>query len=190
MGCGGAAAGFNYLAPEGARASFATVEGSATLVRTLQRLVPAGVEVRFDRRVDGGREVRRAYGEWRSLLWGEGLAGDLNGDELHVRPAGVAAGDVELASADRGRGDWRVRAGDTVARTLKRWGARVGVELVVLTDRQWRLNGSRVFRGRTFDEACASLLLGLAHMPRPPAGERVGNILTLTHRAPAGGTQK
>ena len=179
-------AGFRYLAPEGPRPSFAAVDEDLTLVWTLRRLVPAGLAVRFDRRVDSGRQVKRSYGDWRSLLWGEGLAGDLNGNEVHVRPAGVAAGTVQLVSAERGRGNWRLNAGETLFDVLRRWGARAGVEVAVLTDRSWRIGASRVLRGRTFDEACAALLVGLSHMPHPPAAERNGSVLSVTHRLPEG----
>lgn len=182
-----AEAGFRYVAPDGPRPAYASVEESLTLVGTLRRLVPAGLAVKFDRRVDSGRPVRASYGDWRSLLWGEGLAGDLHGNEVHVRPAGVAPGDVELLSAERGRGDWRLAAGETLVRVLRRWGARAGVELVVLTDRSWRIGENRVLRGRTFDEACAALLIGLSHMPHPPAAERNGSVLSLTHRLPGKG---
>lgn len=179
---GSADAGFRYVAPEGPRASFSAVDEPLTLVATLRRLVPAGLVVRFDRRVDSGRAVRRSYGDWRSLLWGEGLAGDVRGNEIHVRPAGVAAGEVELVNPERGSADWRLRAGETLVEVLRRWGARAGVEVVVLTDRSWRIGADRVLRGRTFDQACAALLIGLSHMPHPPAAERNGSVLSLTHR--------
>lgn len=182
-----AQAGFRYVASEAARPAYASVDQSVTLVGTLRRLVPAGMTVRFDRRVDSGRRIDTSYGDWRSLLWGEGLAGDLHGKEVHVRPAGVPAGDVRLLSAEGGAGDWRVNAGETLEQALRRWGARAGVEVVVLTDRSWRIGESRVFRGRTFDEACAALLIGLSHMPHPPAGERNGSVLSVTHRLPEKG---
>ena len=176
------AAGFRYVVPEGPRPSFAALDESLTLMGTLKRMVPSGAVLRFDRRVDSGRVVRASYGDWRGLLWGEGLAGDLHGNEVHVRPAGVAAGDVELLTAERGRGNWRLKAGETLLETLRRWGLRAGVEVVVLTDRNWRVGASRVFRGRTFDEACAALFIGLSHMPHAPAAERNGSILSVTHK--------
>ena len=177
-----AEAGFRFVAPEGGRPSFSSVDEALTLVSTLRRLVPAGMSVRFDRRVDSGRAVSGSYSDWRGLLWGEGLAADVHGNEVHVRPAGVAAGDVQLMSPERGRGDWRLNAGETLFDVLRRWGARAGVELVVLTDRSWRIGVTRVLRGRTFDEACAALLIGLSHMPHPPAAERNGSVLSVTHR--------
>lgn len=177
-----AAAGFNYVAPPAPRASFAAVEDPATLAATLGRLAPRGMKLRFDRRVDPSRRIGRSYGGWRALLWGEGLAGDVNGTEIHIRPAGVAPGAAELVSAEHGRRDWRVVAGQTLAETLVRWAGAAGLEVAVLTDRSWRLGMSHVFRSRTFDEACAALLLGLSHMPHPPAAERVGNVVTVTHR--------
>ncbi len=182
--CEPARADFRYVAPEGARPAWSSVEESLTLVGTLRRLVPAGMTVKFDRRVDSGRAVKRSYEDWRSLLWGEGLAGDLHGNEVHVRPAGVAAGDVRLLGAARGAGDWRVNAGETLVRVLRRWGSRAGVDVVVLTDRSWRIGESRVLRGRTFDEACAALFIALSHMPHAPAAERNGSVLSVTHRLP------
>ena len=89
-------------------------------------------------------------------------------------------------SGERGRGDWRLNAGETLFDVLRRWGARAGVEVAVLTDRSWRIGASRVLRGRTFDEACAALLVGLSHMPHPPAAERNGSVLSVTHRLPEG----
>ena len=185
-----ASAEFRYVAPPSARPSFAAVEDAATLARTLGRLVPKGMRVRFDRRVDGGRRVAHGYGGWRALLWGEGLAGDVAGDELHVRPAGIAPGAVELLTAERGRRDWRMEAGETLAGVLARWGRAAGVEVAVLTDRSWRIGRPHVFRSRTFDEACAALLLGLAHMPHPPAAERDGNVLSVMHRTGPGGAEE
>ena len=184
---GGASAGFRYVAPRSERPSFAAPGDERSLARTLGRLAPAGMTVRLDRRVDGSRRVERSYPDWRSLLWGLGLAGDVHGDALHVRPAGLDPGRVELLGADRGRRSWRVRAGETLAGALARWGESAGVQIVVLTDRGWRLEEPRVFRDRTFDEACAALLVGLSHMPHPPAAERVGDMLAVTHRAPKTG---
>ncbi|MDE0173311.1 MAG: hypothetical protein OYH76_19160 [Defluviicoccus sp.] len=182
MSPGLAAAGFNYVAPSAPRAAFAAVDDPSTLASTLARLAPRGMTLRYDRRVDPSRRIGRSYGGWRALLWGEGLAGDVNGTEIHVRPAGVAPGAAELVSGAAGRRDWAVRAGETLTVTLGRWAGAAGLEIAVLTDRSWRLGISHVFRSRTFDEACAALLLGLSHMPHPPAAERVGNVVTVTHR--------
>ena len=183
-----AVAGFNYVAPPAPRASFAAVDDPSTLASTLGRLAPRGMKLRYDRRVDPARRIARRYGSWRGLLWGEGLAGDVNGTEIHIRPAGVAAGAAELVSGAAGRRDWAVRAGETLAETLGRWAGAAGLEVAVLTDRSWRLGISHVFRSRTFDEACAALLLGLSHMSHPPAAERVGTVVTVTHRlAPGSG---
>ena len=180
----GTSAGFRYVAPASERPSFVAVGDERSLVRTLGRLAPPGMKVRLDRRVDGSAPVERTYPDWRSLLWGVGLAGDIHGDELHVRPAGLDPARVELLSPDRGRRSWAVRAGETLAEVLSRWGENAGVEIVVLTDRRWRIEQSRAFRNRTFDEACAALLVGLSHMPHPPAAERVGDVLSVMHRLP------
>ena len=185
-----ASAGFNYVAPQSARASFAAVGETNSLARTLGRLAPEGLRVRYDRRVDQRRPIGRSYGDWQSLLWGEGLGGDLHGEELHVRPAGVAPGKAELLSAERGRRDWEIEAGEKLFDVLRRWGGRAGVHIAVLTDRTWRLGGAHVFRQRTFDEACAALLIGLSHMPHPPAAERDGDVLSVMHRVRNGGAAR
>ena len=190
IGAGAASAGFSYVAPQSERPSFSAVGDERSLARVLGRLAPAGMKVRLDRRVDGSRRVERSYPDWRSLLWGLGLAGDVHGDELHVRPAGLDPGRVELLSADRGRRSWQVGAGEMLAAVLARWGEAAGVEIVVLTDRSWRVEHSHVFRDRTFDEACAALLIGLSHMPHPPAAERVGDVLSVMHRSRSGGDRR
>lgn len=172
-----AAAEFRYVAPEGARPSLAVAADPASLAQTLRRMAP-GLEPRFDRRVDAGRRVTRDYPDWRALLWGEGLAWTRRGGELHVRPAGVAPGDADLRD---GAAEWRIAAGETLRDALERWGARAGVGVAWLTDLQWRLHETRTFRG-TFAEALRTLLFGLSHLPRPPAGELRAGSLAVTHR--------
>ena len=184
-----AAAEFRYVAPEGARPSLAVAADPASLAQILRRMAPA-LEPRFDRRVDAGRPVTRDYPDWQALLWGEGLAWTRRGKELHVRPAGIAPGDAELAAPDSGSAAWRIAAGETLQDALERWGARAGIGIVWLTDRQWRLHETRTFRG-SFAEAARTLLFGLSHLPRPPAGELRAGSLAVTHRpaAPPGGGQ-
>ena len=80
---------------------FYEIEDPATLAATLGRLAPRGMKLRFDRRVDPSRRIGRSYGGWRALLWGEGLAGDVNGTEIHIRPAGVAPGAATVSPISR-----------------------------------------------------------------------------------------
>ena len=173
-----APAEFRYVAPPAIRPSLA-VAGD-TLAQVLRRMVPH-LEPRFDRRVDAGRRVARDYPDWQALLWGEGLAWSRRGEELHVRPAGVAAGDADLTAPEAGSALWRIAAGETLQAALERWAARAGARVVWLTDRQWRLHETRVLRG-TFAEAVRSLLFGLSHLPHPPAGELREHSLAVTHR--------
>lgn len=177
-----AAAEFRYVAPEGARPSLAVADDPMSLARTLRRMAPA-LEPRFDRRVDAGRRVTRDYPGWRALLWGEGLAWTRRGGELHVRPAGIAPGDADPID---GAAEWKIAAGETLRDALERWGARAGIGIVWLTDLQWRLHETRTFRG-TFAEAARTLLFGLSHLPRPPAGELRAGSLAVTHRLPPPG---
>ncbi len=141
-----------------------------SLAETAARLGPAGVRLRWDRRVEAGRPVDRVHGDWRSLLFDAGLAWRRFGDELHVRPAGIPEGEVEFASARAGASDWRVWSEETLRSVMSRWGARAGVEVVWRTDRHYRVHDGRVFRGRTFEEASALLFAALGGVPDAPAG--------------------
>ena len=159
----------------------------------LRRLVPATLTVRFDRRVDGTRPVARVYADWRSLLWGEGLAYAEHGGEIHVRPAGLPAGEVALVSGNQGETRWTIEVGEELRDVLARWGDRAGVEVMFLTDRRYRIDEAREFAG-TFEQALRALLFGLSHLPHPPAGELSadGRSLSVMHRssrveAPVGG---
>ena len=87
------------------------------------------------------------------------------------------------------RAGWRVHAGETLREALGRWGARAGVDVLFLTDRRYRLGEARTFEGG-FDEAARALFAALAHLPRPPAGERDGRTLTVLHRAPNTGDER
>ena len=185
-----AGAAFRYIPPPGPRPSFAAAEHGdpAALGPVLRRLVPKPLTVRFDRRVDTGRRIPRDYGNWESLLHGEGLEHARHGDEIHVRPAGLDPADTELVSGRGGRADWRIEAGETLADILARWGARAGVEILFLTDRRYRVHRSRAFHG-SFAEAVRALFFGLSHLPEPPAGELSpdGASLAVTHRPGRGG---
>lgn len=146
-----------------------------SLAETARRLGPAGVRLRWDWRVEGGTPVEQSYGDWRSLLFDQGLAWRRFGDELHIRPAGVREGEVQLASARAGASDWRVWADETLRSAMSRWGARAGVEIVWRTDRHYRLHEGRVFRNRTFEEAAALLFAALGDVRDAPAGRLSGD---------------
>ncbi len=141
-----------------------------SLAETAARLGPAGVRLRWDRRVEAGRPVQRVHGDWRSLLFDAGLAWRRFGDELHIRPAGVREGEIEFATARAGASDWRVWAEETLRSVMSRWGARAGVEVVWRTDRRYRVHDGRVFRAVTFEEATAALFAGLSDVTDAPAG--------------------
>ena len=160
---------------------------ATSLAETAARLGPAGVRLRWDRRVDAGQPVERVHGDWRSLLFDRGLAWRRFGDELHIRPAGIREGDVEIAMARAGASDWRVWAEETLRSVMSRWGARAGVEVVWRTDRHYRVHDGRVFRGRTFEEAVSLLFVALGDVPDAPAGRLSadGSGLAVKHAARA-----
>ena len=109
-----ASAEFRYVAPSAARAGVTVLDeagdrgerNGATLAQTLKRLAPPSLRLRYDRRVDAAKAVMDEYPDWQSLLFGEGLAAVRRGGELHIRPAGLPPGAVELA--DRRSRPWRV----------------------------------------------------------------------------------
>ena len=79
---------------------------------------------------------------------------------------------------------WDARNGELLQDTLKRWGARVGIEVHVLTDRHYRLDASRRFVG-TFGDVVAALLDSLSWLPYPPAAEMTPqDVLLIRHRVP------
>lgn len=111
-------------------------------------------------------------------------------DTASAEPVAKGAFREVPAEADGGGADpapavWRVHAGETLRDALARWGARAGVEILVLTDRRYRLDAGAVFEGG-FGEAAAALLRGLGHLPHPPEGAFApgGKALVVTHRVP------
>ena len=84
-----------------------------------------------------------------------------------------------------GTGVWRVHAGETLRDALGRWGARAGTDVLFLTDRRYRLDGSAAFEGG-FDDAARALFGALGHLPHRPVGAFAadGTSLTVTHRVP------
>lgn len=179
-----AVAGFAYTPVQSDRSMF--VHGPADrlgIAEVAARLAPEGVTLRWDRRVDASRRARAVYADWKMLLFDFGLAWERYGDEVHVRPAGLPPGEVELATVGRGVAYWSVVQGETLRQALERWGAMVGVELVWLTDRTYRLHETRRFRG-TFAEAVGALARTLSGLDRAPVAEigPDGRVLSVRHR--------
>ena len=141
---------------------------------------PDGALILMDPRLDPRRPTERAYPDLRSLLEGEGLAAERDGGALQVAPADPAPPPVPV---------WEVRRGELLRDTLGRWSDRVGVELVWLTDRRWRLEAGRSYRG-DYGSVVQALLWGLSGQPQAPVGELSGTgrgrVLTMLHRP--GGT--
>ena len=98
-------------------------------------------------------------------------------------PSREVPAEADGNGADPGPAVWRVRAGETLREALARWGARAGVEVLVLTDRRYRLDAGAAFEGG-FADAAAALLAGLSHLPHPPEGAFApdGAALVVTHR--------
>lgn len=179
-------AGFAYTPVQSDRSLF--LHGPADrlgIAEVAARLAPKRMTLRWDRRVDTSRRARAVYADWKMLVFDFGLAWERYGDEVHVRPAGLPPGEVELATVGRGVADWSVSQGETLRQALERWGAMVGVELVWLTDRAYRLHETRLFRG-TFAEAVGALSRTLSGLERAPVAEVAsdGRTLAVTHRAP------
>ena len=101
-----------------------------------------------------------------------------------AEPAAKGSGeDIEPPPAS-GPTVWRVRAGEMLHEVLARWGARVGTDVLFLTDRRYRLERPAAFEGG-FADAVRALMEGLSHLPRPPEGAFAadGASVTVTHRA-------
>ena len=80
---------------------------------------------------------------------------------------------------------WEVRAGSLLGDVLEEWGDRSGVEVVMLTDREYQIESSHVFNGE-FMDAVRTLLFGLGHFSHAPVGRvlRDGTVLAIFHRGP------
>ncbi len=177
-----AAAGFSYTPVQSDRSMF--IHGPADrlgIAEVAARIAPARLKLRWDRRVDAGRRVRAIYADWRTLLFDFGLAWARHGNEVHVRPAGLPPGEVQLATVGRGAADWTLRQGETLREVLERWSAMVGVEVAWLTDRSYRLQERRSFRG-TYAEAVAALARSLSGLDRAPVAEVGADGRTLSVR--------
>ena len=89
----------------------------------------------------------------------------------------------EAAPAPPAPAHWDVYAGESLAETLSRWSGRVGVEMHVLTDRRYRMDGGRRFIG-SFEDAVAAFLESLAWLPEPPVAEyTTQGVLLIRHRS-------
>ena len=177
-----AVAGFGYLPGATERATVAVDAREPTsLVEVARRLAPEGLKLRWDRRVDAVQRIRGVYGSWETLLFEVGLSWARHGDEIHVRPAGLPAGEVELASVGEGVADWRVIAGESLEAALVRWSARTGVDVVWLTDRQYTLHEARTFRG-TWSEAIGALMQALSGLETAPAARLDAGQMSLAVR--------
>ena len=179
-----AEAGFAYTPVDSDRSMFihAPVDRLG-IAQVAARIAPAGLKLRWDRRVSAARRVRAVYADWQMLLFDMGLAWVRHGEEVHVRPAGLPPGEVELATVGRGVADWTARQGETLREVLDRWSAMVGVDLAWLTDRSWRLNERWAFKG-TYAEALERLagsLSGLGEAPIAVIGPD-GRTLSVRHR--------
>ena len=183
-----AAARFEYVppAPEAPRPSLARPApatpspSGAPLGDAVEALAPDGTWILLDNQLDPRRPTSRAYPDLRSLLEGEGLAAERDGEALKVGPAAAAPAPVPV---------WEVRRGELLRDTLGRWSDRAGVEVVWLTDRRWRLEAGRSYRG-AYGSVVQALLWGLSGQPQAPVGELSGTgrgrVLTMLHRP--GGT--
>ncbi len=113
-------------------------------------------------------------------------AADTHAGFRYLDPVEVRA--TEAAPVPPALPHWDVYAGESLAKTLSRWSGRIGVEVHVLTDRRYRLDGSRRFVG-SFEDAVAAFLESLAWLPEPPVAEyTTQGVLLIRHRSgpPAG----
>ena len=188
VAAGPAAAGFSYMPADSDRSLFIHAPADRLgIAEAAARIAPAGLRLRWDRRVDAGRRVTAVYADWQILLFDMGLAWARHGGEVHVRPAGLPPGEVELATVGQGVADWTARQGETLREVLARWSAMVGVELTWLTDRSYRLEQRWNFRG-TYAEAVAALARSLSGLDRAPVVE-VGadrKTVSVRHRPEVG----
>ena len=111
---------------------------------------------------------------------------DATGAEEPGPGGGVPAGaDAAVPPAGPGPAVWRVKAGETLRAVLARWGARDGADVLFLTDRRYRLDGTAAFEGG-FGHAVQALFRRLSHLPHAPVAARSegGTTLVVRHRSP------
>ena len=109
------------------------------------------------------------------------------GGDLPVRSDGAAAEESGDRAVQPARDQWRVASGSTLAAILADWASRAEVEVVMLTDREYRIESSHTFAG-AFGDAVQALLSGLGHLSYAPVGEMLdnGRMLVVRHRARTG----
>ena len=103
---------------------------------------------------------------------------------------GGAAMVAEAVEPEAPPPEWKVMAGSTLEEVLGEWGSRAEVELVMLTDREYLIGSSHVFRGK-FADAVRALLFGLGHLRYAPVGQLLegGRVLAIYHRVPGGAVE-
>lgn len=171
--------------PPVAPPTFTAAHDDLTLGAALARLVPDGIDIQFDRRVDATRIVAPGHLALEGLLADTGLMARHDGGRIVFYPAGIDVETIEPKPAVEPVLRWRVARGEMLRTILERWGARGGVDMVWLTDRRWRIDSDHVFTG-TFSEAARALLFALSHFPNAPVGELSGDgrSLVILHRLP------
>lgn len=171
--------------PPVAPPTFAAAHDDLTLAAALARLVPDGIDILFDRRVDTTRIVAPGHLALEDLLADTGLMARHDGGRIVFYPAGIDAEEIEPVRIREPVLRWRVARGEMLRTVLERWGSRGGVDMVWLTDRRWRIDEDHVFTG-TFSEAVRALLFALSHLPHAPVGELSGDgrALVILHRLP------
>ena len=145
--------------------------------------VPPGEPVAAaERAKDRAPAVHRATTEKNDRADNRAL-GD-HGETTHAEQTGAHRADAEPLEKGGSAGLWQVHAGEMLREVLDRWGGRAGVDVLVLTDRRYRLHEGRAFAG-AFDEAARDLFAALSHLPHPPAGEMRpdGRTLAVMHQA-------
>ena len=171
--------------PPVAPPTFAAAQDDLTLGAALARLIPDGVDILFDRRVDTARIVAPGHASLEDLLTDTGLMARHDGGRIVFYPAGIDAEAIEPERLAEPVRRWRVGAGEMLRTILERWGSTGGVDMVWLTDRRWRIDSDHAFTG-TFSEAVRALLFALSHLPHAPVGELSGDgrSLVILHRLP------
>ena len=156
-----------------------------------------------DARALSPRRYRRIV-DFGAVLLGAGLvAGEGRAEFEYVPPiildedapvlAGVAP-PVELSFDERlgaleaaldEPAPWVVRPGSLLGEVLEEWGERAGVEVVMLTDREYQIDSRHEFHGE-FVDAVRTLLFGLGHFSHAPVGRvlKEGKVLAVFHRGP------
>ncbi len=134
--------------------------------------VPAGAA---GTREEGGEERER-----EGAAGGEDRVAALSSARPETQPP------PEQALPEAAPEPWEVHAGSTLGQVLSGWGKRAGVEVVMLSDREYLIGSSHVYHG-AFVDAVRTLLFGLGHLSYAPVGQFFsdGKVLAVYHRVPA-----